>query len=91
MSKIYTFRAKSITLGTVSIEAVNIQEARELSRKLLAADTIAINMEQGAGEVRLSDMGHEDTNPDDGTHYFTTPRANAAENAELIDEANLEQ
>lgn len=86
MSKIFTFRAKSITLGTVSIEAETLEEARELSRKMLAADTIVINMEQGAGEVRLADMGHEDLSPNDGNHYMQTPRENAKENAEVLKE-----
>lgn len=86
MSKIFTFRAKSITLGTVSIEAETIEEAREKRKELLDADLGALNIELGAGEMQIDATGHEDNYADDGNHYMQTPRENAIENAALLKE-----
>ena len=88
MSKIYTFRARHTTDGTVSIEAETIQEAEAMRARLQENNAGVMNTEQGSGETFIDATGTEDSTPEDGTHYWTTPAENAKENAEAL--ADLE-
>lgn len=95
MTKIYTFDAESTAHFQVSIAADSLDAARKLIEKLDRADEVKGNLEVGSGRLTVDFVsrasGREDSDPDDGSHYWTTPRENAAENAaalEMIDEYN---
>lgn len=86
MTKIFTFNAHITTEGTVSIEAETLEEAVVKIRKLDEADSIKVNIEIGAGHTSVDHDGYEDSDADDGNHYFQTPRDNASENATALSE-----
>ena len=83
-TKIYTFQARIITEGTVSIEADSLETAERLRGLLVKHDCAQVNVEVGSGETKLSVVGIEDATPNDGHHFMQTPRANAVQNAEAL-------
>lgn len=86
MKKIYTYRARVTTEGTVSIEADSLAEADVIRSQIIEWDCAIVNMEVGSGETFIDATGQEDADADDGTHYMDTPRTNAALNASALDE-----
>lgn len=84
---IFTFEARTITRGTVSVEADTIEEARAIRAKLIEHDCGQFNMEHGGGELQIDATGKLDADPGDGTHMWNTPIENAIENAQALKEA----
>lgn len=91
MKKIYTFRARHTTEGTISIEAETMQEAEKMRARLQENNAGVMNTEQGSGELFIDATGTEDSTPEDGTHYWTTPADNAKENADALAELDQEE
>lgn len=83
---IFNFKVEVVTDGIVSIEAETLADAVASVNVLQKYDREAVNVEMGSGETRYSEEGFEDKSPDDGTHYFMTPRSNAKANAEILKE-----
>ncbi len=86
-NKIYTFKAKETTEGFVSVEAPDLELAKTIAHTLSKHDIAIFNVEQGAGELDIDlDSGHEDEDADDGNHLMSTPRENAKENEDALND-----
>jgi hypothetical protein len=91
MKKIYTFHASITTDATASVEAETLLEAQRKVKELDGADCLDVNIEVGSGGTELDVInGFEDKAPDDGTHYWQTPRQNAMENETALQEISVE-
>jgi hypothetical protein len=87
MKKIYTFHVTITTYGTASVEAGSLLEAQRKVKELEDADCLDVNIEVGAGATEVDVInGFEDRGPDDGIHYWQTPRQNALQNEIVLDE-----
>lgn len=88
--KIYTFRAKAVTYGFISVEAESFEEARTMRNAFQENNRGEFNEEMGSGEFEIESEGYQEPAPDDGTHLYTTARQNAKANATAFEDLQEE-
>lgn len=90
MNKIYSVSVQTTAYGIVSIEAESEAEAISKLERLNGADALVVNIEPGDGFSKLVGTIYEEKDADDGNHMMQTPRANAQENEDALDELDGE-